>query len=463
MRFHRQTYFDCVREHPFPGYLTQAQVDGQDAILARWEAEPIGGDLRHLAYALATTMHETGATMQPIEEYGKGQGHSYGVRDPQTGQTYYGRGFVQLTWRENYANATHELGLSGGDDLEWHAERALDLKIAGDVMFRGMAEAWFRPPHSLGKYFNATTDDAYNAREIINADKTIVPSWSGGVSIGKLIKAYHEDFLAALTAAARGESTMATPKRMALDLSHHNSITDFDAMADSGIVGIIHKASEGDYMTDDKYAGRRNGCREHGLMWGAYHFATNDDVDAQVDLFLRAADPDDDTMMVLDWEPYGDKQMTKAQAREFIEKLEERTGRPGEVVIYSGNLAKEELDSNDTFFGERRLWLAHYSSSPSAAPPWSDYWLWQYSDGAAGPSPKGCPGVSGEVDTNSFDGSAEQLRAEWASGEPRPMPEPKPARVIITITIEGASADDVQMDISDVIDTRTILKSPRRM
>ena len=236
---------------------------------------------------------------------------------------------------------------------------------------------------------------------------------------------------------------MATIRRVVLDLSHHNTVTDWDEMVSAGIQGMIHKASEGDYMTDDKYPGRRSGCAESGLCWGAYHFATNDPVDAQVDLFLRAAQPDADTMLVLDWEDYGSKQMTKSQARDWIEKVEAATGRPGEVVIYSGNTAKEQLNSSDTFFGERRLWLAQYSSNPTPGAPWDTIWLHQYSDGNSGPEPKGCPGVSGDVDTNSYSGSNAQLRAEWASGiaepqpEPEPEPEPTPDEITITITVEA--------------------------
>ena len=89
----RSVFFDLVRQDPFPGELNQGQVEGQDAILDAWESAFPDGDLRWLAYALATTYHETSATMQPIEEYGKGEGSSYGKEDPETHQTYYGRGF----------------------------------------------------------------------------------------------------------------------------------------------------------------------------------------------------------------------------------------------------------------------------------------------------------------------------------------------------------------------------------
>lgn len=206
MIFNRTVFFDSVRDSLFHGGMSQSQVDGMNAILSAWEVEPWSDDPRWLAYCLATTFHETSQEMQPIEEYGKGEGMSYGNPDPETGETYYGRGYVQLTWKDNYQRATDELGLSGPDDLVWHPERALNPTIAADTMFIGMVEGWFRSDdngrETLERYFNPDVNDPYGAREIINGDKTKVPSWSGGVSIGNLIKGYHNDFLAALDAAA---------------------------------------------------------------------------------------------------------------------------------------------------------------------------------------------------------------------------------------------------------------------
>lgn len=201
----RQIFFDSVRPKPFSNKLSQGQVDGMSAILDAWESDYSNWDLRWLAYALATTYHETSAEMLPIEEYGKGEGMEYGEVDSETGQTYYGRGYVQLTWRENYAKADREIGLSDDDSMEWHAENALDPEFAAETMFTGMRDGWFRSDsegkQTLQRYFNDTRDDPYGAREIINGDKSKVPSWSNGVSIGNLIKGYHNSFLAALTAA----------------------------------------------------------------------------------------------------------------------------------------------------------------------------------------------------------------------------------------------------------------------
>jgi putative chitinase len=207
--FDRDTFFEYVRDNPFSGSLSQSQVDGMNGILDAWVANPRSNDLRWLAYALATAYHETSQEMQPIEEYGKGSGMEYGKTDPKTGYAYYGRGYVQLTWSDNYKKADKELlslEESGENSCYWNPKLQLTPQIAADTMFEGMEEGWFRSDsngkQTLYRYFNETDDDPYGAREIINGDKTKVPSWSGGVSIGNLIKKYHYAFLEALIAAA---------------------------------------------------------------------------------------------------------------------------------------------------------------------------------------------------------------------------------------------------------------------
>jgi putative chitinase len=206
MPLDRGVYFECVRKDPFGGHMEQQQVDGQAMILDTFEKSRFASwDRRWVGYALATTMHETASTMWPIEEYGKGAGMAYGVPDAETGQTYYGRGFVQLTWRDNYARADKELRLGHeGSPLscEWNAKNALNPMIAAATMFKGMQEGWFRGD-ALEDFFNSTDDDPYSAREIINGDKAIVPSWSGGVPIGNIIADYYMDFTAALNNATK--------------------------------------------------------------------------------------------------------------------------------------------------------------------------------------------------------------------------------------------------------------------
>jgi hypothetical protein len=161
--------------------------------------------------------------MLPIEEYSKGKDMPYGKPDTQTGQTYYGRGFVQLTWKSNYVKASNQLNLEGPNDLEWHAHRALDPVIAADIMFKGMAEGWFRGDkqgrQTLARYFDDDTNDSFEAREIINGDKNIVPKWSGGTAIGQIVASYHADFLRALTAASLPDKTPAATKTVTITIT----------------------------------------------------------------------------------------------------------------------------------------------------------------------------------------------------------------------------------------------------
>ena len=109
-------------------------------------------DVRWLAYSLATTIHETASTMWPIEEYGKGKGQPYGVPDPDTGEAYYGRGFVQLTWKDNYQKMTPIVDpLFPGEpiDLVKKPAQALDPHVAAAIMYQGMAAGSFRTAADL--------------------------------------------------------------------------------------------------------------------------------------------------------------------------------------------------------------------------------------------------------------------------------------------------------------------------
>jgi len=201
MRYDRDIFFDTVRDDPFDGSLTEGQVEGLDAVLDAWEHWRPDGDVRHLAYMLATDFHETAQTMQPIEEYGKGEGKEYGEVDQETGQAYYGRGLVQLTWRENYARADEELLILTGAliGLEAEADKALHPLVAVAVMFLGMERGWFTTK-KLSDYFNEERDDPVNARQIIN-----------GNDKDDLIAGYHSSFMLALSLSQIPEEAAALP------------------------------------------------------------------------------------------------------------------------------------------------------------------------------------------------------------------------------------------------------------
>src|SRR5215472_5821610 len=137
MNFQADQFFAGYRDGFGP--LTQGQVDGLNNLLAEMAADTSITDLRWLAYMLATAYHETAQTFQAIEEIGKGRGRPYGVPDPVTGQTYYGRGLVQLTWKRNYQTFSNLLGV----DLVNDPGLALDPGNAYKIMSIGMTKGLF--------------------------------------------------------------------------------------------------------------------------------------------------------------------------------------------------------------------------------------------------------------------------------------------------------------------------------
>src|SRR5262245_7724356 len=145
---------------------------------------------------------------------------------------------------------------------------------------------------------------------------------------------------------------MVIPNRKVLDLSHHNTIASWADIKAAGIVGVIHKATEGTTYTDPQYLNRTAPAMRAGLQWGAYHFAHASNVQAQTDHFLSVAGIDNETLYALDWEdPPTGSRMPLEQARQFLNLIAQRIG-PNRCVLYSGNVAKEELgNQQDTFFG----------------------------------------------------------------------------------------------------------------
>lgn len=143
------------------GALQQIQVDSTHALLASCTKHNVS-DNRHIAYILATACHECG--LRPIEEHlASREGHSYNNPDPTTGQTYYGRGLVQLTWKGNYGTFGTLLGI----DLIHHPELALVPYNAAEIAVIGMKDGRFTGV-GLSKYFNDEKTDWVNARKIIN-------------------------------------------------------------------------------------------------------------------------------------------------------------------------------------------------------------------------------------------------------------------------------------------------------
>lgn len=122
------------------------------------------GYLRNqLAYLLATSEWETAHTQEPVRE-------AFWLsetwrRDNLRYYPHYGRGFVQLTWKDNYERADAELGLDGA--LIDNPDNALEPTTAARVIVQGMQEGWFTG-RRIDEFITLYKSDFDNARKVVN-------------------------------------------------------------------------------------------------------------------------------------------------------------------------------------------------------------------------------------------------------------------------------------------------------
>lgn len=199
-----------------------------------------------------------------------------------------------------------------------------------------------------------------------------------------------------------------------IDLSHHNGNVSLLQAAGDGIVGVIHKATQGLGFKDNMYATNRQKAQDAGLLWGAYHFGDGSDPVAQADNFLNFVKPDDKTLLVLDFEENTVGQtMTLDGARAFVNRINDQAKRfPG---LYGGSFLKQQLGAqNDPVLANCWLWIAQYTLAPTPTVPknWPTWTMWQYTDGTNGSQPHSVQGV-GTCDRDQFNGDMAALRQLW--------------------------------------------------
>lgn len=146
------------------GKLSKSQVKGLSYLLDKLEQSEKITLHQARAYVLATVAWETAYTFEPITEYG-----SLDYLRKKKYYPYIGRGYVQLTWKENYKKFGDYLGI----DLVNNPKLANDPEIAWQILEEGMTDDFgIQDPNftswTLEDFFNETKCDYYNARKIIN-------------------------------------------------------------------------------------------------------------------------------------------------------------------------------------------------------------------------------------------------------------------------------------------------------
>jgi lysozyme len=213
-----------------------------------------------------------------------------------------------------------------------------------------------------------------------------------------------------------------------IDISHHQGYPDFDEVKRSGVLGVIHKATEGTTFIDDDRAENLTNAKKAGLAIATYFWIKPGDGRAQAEFYLQTIDPVQGERCVIDYEEDG---CSLTKLKDAVQALLDYR-RELQITVYSGHLLKETLgDSHDDFLAENTdLWLAQYTASegniswPSGTyPQWA---LWQYSESGE------IPGIDDSyVDLDNFNGSAVAF-LNWinpAGSRPEPPPpSPSPAR-----------------------------------
>jgi len=187
----REAFYDGLREfnrtHRLaqdPKKLDERSFEAMQDILDRWDTTDELTDTRWLAYIIATVFWETGGHLYPVREglcddakcalahlerlwKRRMVRQRYWDPDPNTGQSYYGRGQVQLTHLVNYWRVGSELERAlATDQFEDFDDRlvskpdlALTDYVSTATLIEGMVRGWFNAElgRGLGSYLNDDT------------------------------------------------------------------------------------------------------------------------------------------------------------------------------------------------------------------------------------------------------------------------------------------------------------------
>ncbi|WP_353273341.1 glycoside hydrolase family 25 protein [Wolbachia endosymbiont (group A) of Agelastica alni] len=187
---------------------------------------------------------------------------------------------------------------------------------------------------------------------------------------------------------------------------------DFKLVKEDGIVGIIHKATQGVKYIDHEYAKRRKAAEEEELLWGAYHFGVGEKSGKdQAEHFLETIGDSSSILLALDIEENkGGKNITPKQAEDFVNRVYVVTGRL--PLIYGSPYFLKDFAT--PILTECPLWLSKWGGEPTLPIGWKKWTLWQYTDGKTDPKPNSVEGI-GSCDRNKFNGTLEELKDFWIS------------------------------------------------
>lgn len=198
------------------------------------------------------------------------------------------------------------------------------------------------------------------------------------------------------------------PTVKGIDVSKYQGTINWASVKAAGVQYAFIRVADGADYNDPMFATNWAGSRAAGVLHGAYQFfRPGQDPIAQADLLLSKMGPlhDDDFPPVIDVEAADGKtpaQITAA-VKKWVTHVKAAIGK--DPIIYTGfYFWRDSVGAPDITTSP--LWHAQYSSAqcPNIAPPWTDWAFWQYT------STGSVSGISGNVDTNRFNGTMTDLK-----------------------------------------------------
>ncbi len=201
-----------------------------------------------------------------------------------------------------------------------------------------------------------------------------------------------------------------------IDASRHQPEIDWRTARESGVTFAWLKATEGGDILDPAFRDNWRAARRAGVAHGAYHFFYHCRAAAeQARWFIRNVPRDANALppvLDLEWTPFSptctirrSPSVIRSEARIFLQAIEAHYGK--RPLIYTS--IDFYRDNQLWRVGSYDFWLRSVAAHPDeiyGGRPWT---FWQYS--ATG----SVPGIPGEVDLNTFNGSAAQWQAWLAA------------------------------------------------
>jgi len=197
-------------------------------------------------------------------------------------------------------------------------------------------------------------------------------------------------------------------RTLGIDISKCQRGFNWPAVYAEGVRFSVCRATEGTTLVDPRFEDNHTGAESAGILTGSYHdFRPHKDPELQARHYYKIAGERTHLPPAIHFDTLNGVSGEDAffRARRFVEITEVLWDRPCMISTYHVFwLLLGDPCAPD--FGDRALWIAHYTAKEPTIPrPWSKWTFWQF-DGEDGQLLPG--GV--DSDFNWFDGSEEDLR-----------------------------------------------------